>query len=552
MPYVKAIDLGTIFNVYDTLCDGLNESDKVRGCYRSLKEMVVILAEFYLSGCSGHLINWFGAPYTFVISLGGDGAPFGKDDTSCAWLISFLNIGRGVLSSNENYLLFGANCSENCIPAQRFIKLLLTDIYSLEKEPISCTHDGKQLMVRFSIGELPNDMKMIAFLAGELSNSAKYFSSFADVSSDNADNIHGTFGREAKNTWKPWEYSDRMKVVKSVEQLKKKISKTKLSDTTKRHKVTSFIAEKKSRQEFEPLLGNIVDRAHVDPLHLKNNACAHAHRYLLNEVISHSNLTETIFSKIPGSSPFARYVNAMKTKCKLSRLANRIVRWFNETGANGKAFDYCFTGKDSRLFLQNFMYLIDAVEPSVKQGSRKEHTYHVLAYFCLTLRECVSLFSRIEISDQQLLELGTHCKIYFTLNYIFFDHNPTVWTLGQIVPTHAKEMKAKYNMGLGLNSMEGREVKHISISRYCKNSNYQNRWEQVFMHEYVSLIWLREKGYKSAKPTTSSSRSYVPKRVKDPGFCKCGMKKESESCGCRFCLHPLRLSIIEKVENAGK
>lgn len=343
-------------------------------------------------------------------------------------MISFLNIGRGVLSSNENYLLFWANCSENCIPAQRFIKLLLADIYSIEKEPMSCIHDGKQVSLRFSVGELPNDMKMLAFLAGELSNSAKYFSSFADVSSNNANNIHGTFGREAKNTWKPWEYSDRMKVVKSVEQLKNKISKKKLYDTTKRSKVTGFIAEKKSRQEFEPLLGKIVDRAHVDPLHLKNNACAHAHRYLLNEVISHSNLTETIFSKIPSNSPFAKYINAMKTKCKHSRLANKIVRWFNETGANGKAFDYRFTGKDSRLFLQNFMYLIDAVEPSAKQGSRKEHTYHVLAYFCLTLRECVSLFSRIEISDQQLQELGTHCKTYFTLNYIFFDHHPTVRT----------------------------------------------------------------------------------------------------------------------------
>ena len=117
-------------------------------------------------------------------------------------------------------------CSENCIPAQRFIKLLLADIYCLE-EPMSCTHDGKQVSVRFSIGELPNDMKMLAFLAGELSNSAKYFSSFANVSSDTANNIHGTFGREAKNTWKPWEYSDRMKVVKSVEQLKSKLSKKK-------------------------------------------------------------------------------------------------------------------------------------------------------------------------------------------------------------------------------------------------------------------------------------------------------------------------------------
>ena len=45
MPYIKSIDLGTIFDVYDTLCDGLDECDKVRGCYRSLKEMVVKLAE---------------------------------------------------------------------------------------------------------------------------------------------------------------------------------------------------------------------------------------------------------------------------------------------------------------------------------------------------------------------------------------------------------------------------------------------------------------------------------------------------------------------------
>ena len=230
--------------------------------------MVVKLAEFYLSGSSGHVINWYGASYTFVISLGGDGAPFEKDDSSCAWLISFLNIERGVLSSNENYLLFRVNCSENCIPAQWFINLLLADIYSIEKEPMSCTHDGKQASVRFSFGELLNNMKMLGFLAGELSNSTKYFSSFADVSSDNANNIHGKFGREAKNTWKPWKYSDRMKVLKSVEQLKNKISTKKLSETTKQSKVTSFIAKNKSRQEFEPLLGKIVDPVHEDPFAL--------------------------------------------------------------------------------------------------------------------------------------------------------------------------------------------------------------------------------------------------------------------------------------------
>ena len=175
-----------------------------------------------MSGCSGHSISWFGAPYTFYISLGGDGAPFGKDDTACAWLVSFLNISRGVLSSNENHLLFGANSSESCIPVQRFIKMLLTDIYAIEKETISCSHNGKQVSIKFLIGELPNDMKMIAFLAGELSNSAKYFSSFANVSSDNANDINGTFGRGPQNTWTPWKYLDRLKVVREVKQYKEK------------------------------------------------------------------------------------------------------------------------------------------------------------------------------------------------------------------------------------------------------------------------------------------------------------------------------------------
>lgn len=71
---------------------------------------------------------------------------------------------------------------------------------------------------------------------------------------------------------------------------------------------------------------------------------------------------------------------------------------------------------------------------------------------------------------------------------------------------HAKEMKVKYGMELALNSMEGREAKHISISRYCNNTNYQTRWEQVFMHEYVSLIWLRERGYNN---TTESPPLHV-------------------------------------------
>ena len=69
----------------------------------------------------------FDEPNTFHIALGGDGAPSGKDDSACSWLISFLNIGHIILSSKENYLLFGGNCSENCLPVglfQNFCQIL--------------------------------------------------------------------------------------------------------------------------------------------------------------------------------------------------------------------------------------------------------------------------------------------------------------------------------------------------------------------------------------------------------------------------------------------
>ena len=54
-----------------------------------------------------------------------------------------------------------------------------------------------------------------------------------------------------------------------------------MAASTRRAKVTSFIAQKHSRQEFEPVVGKLIDRAHVDPLHLKNNACARAHQQLI-------------------------------------------------------------------------------------------------------------------------------------------------------------------------------------------------------------------------------------------------------------------------------
>jgi hypothetical protein len=124
----------------------------------------------------------FDEPNTFHIALGGDGAPFGKDDTACSWLVRILNIGHHILSRNENFLLFGANCSENCLPVRRFIAKLMTDLDRIQKKSYSVLAvNGEPVQVKFVIGELPIDMKMLEFLGGELTNSATYFSTFADL-----------------------------------------------------------------------------------------------------------------------------------------------------------------------------------------------------------------------------------------------------------------------------------------------------------------------------------------------------------------------------------
>lgn len=553
MPFITGIDVGNLYDVRETLCVDLPEEKKVDGVYRDLKELILKLAEFYLTNQDYYELKWFeGNINTFYVSLGGDGAPFGKDDTAVAWLVSILNIGRGILSSNENYLLFGANCQESCEIVSKFVKNLARDINAIENSTFSVICNGTQVEVKFCFSEYPNDMKMLSYLAGELTNGAKYFSTFADASTDDYNSLSGTFGEDDVDKWKPWRYNERLQVVKEVEKLKKSQEKSRLAASTKRNRVTKLISSLKSRQEFVPLLGELIDRAHVDPLHLKNNACAQAHRLLLNNVIQISYLSGSVtsFSQVPTTSPFFKFVSVMKT-CHMSRLAKRIIKWFDETHACGKEFEYRFTGKDSRLFLHHFMTLLSSFDSDLSdsQGNPEYPEFHYIAFICLCLRDCVSLFSRVEkLTEEQVSSLDTLCRKYFRANVLFFKVNPTIWTIGHIVPAHAKDMIRKYDHGLGLNSMEGREAKHIFISKYSNNTLPKLRWQQIFMHEYISLIWLRERGFNIAKPTNSSGQRYIPKWIDEPGYCYCGMAKAPSVASCFYCSHPLRARIEVSVE----
>lgn len=538
--FLNEVDIGTLKSVRESFCSDLEPEDQVDGCYRNLSEFLVRLASFYLTTLKPEDVDWFGLPNTFQVAIGGDGAPFGKFDQSCAWLISFLNVGQKILSNEDNFLIFGSNCSEQSTAAKRYIAMLTKEMEQIERSSFNINNT----IIKFKFSEFPNDMKMLAFLAGELPNSAKYFSTFADVSTDKVCDVNKSFGPEPHNDFRPWEYHKRLTVAKKVAELKGKLNKTQLAPSTKRSKVTTFIASTKSRQEFEPLIGNFIERAHVDPLHLKNNACQHVHKMMLHEAIQKSSLRGNVtnMSGVPWDSPFFKFVQALKSKCQLSRLANKVTRWFNETKAEGKDFDYRFTGRDSRMYLHNFMYLVESLE-SPADTARQTFRLHTFAFVSLELRNAVSLFCRFTINDEEIKELNNFCTNYFRACSLFLGSvTPTVWTIGHIVPIHTKDVKSKYGKGLSVTSMEGREAKHIAISRYSQNTNYGMRWEQIFRHEFLSLIWLRERGYNLDSYTPSKGR-YVPSRAALNNFCICGYPKLEVSESCSYCSHAYRQAI---------
>ena len=173
--------------------------------------------------------------------LGGDGCPFGKNTNACSFLVSFLNVGKQVESSSDNFLVFGANCESECSGVvQNYVKYACKQMKELEGKVFAIGG----FHVTFKFKELSNDMKMLATLAGELLNSARYVSTFATVTTEDYRDVEGQFAT-GNCKWKVWNYNERLKVAESVAKFKETLPKH-LNAKTSRSKVTSFITSKKS------------------------------------------------------------------------------------------------------------------------------------------------------------------------------------------------------------------------------------------------------------------------------------------------------------------
>lgn len=544
--FIKTIDFSdNIKEMPPEFCQDMDDCDVVNGAYRELAEFLLKLAEMYIEVDkalgSESFFNHFGSDkYHFRLAIGADGAPFGKDDEATAWLVSCLNVGSHITSQNENFLLAGANCSESHLCMQRYAKKLVHDMNTIADKD----YQINGFNVKFLFELLLSDQKWLAFMGGELSNAAYYFSSFGNVCQETKDTVNGSLGKGDHNTWQPWSYEKRLEAAAKVTEKKQQLEGSRFAESTKRKKVLDFIKAQNSRQENEPVIGRIIDRGYAEPLHNANNGWQFWHSFILEISVSKSPQNCNEIQKLPADCAFVGYLDCVR-ELGLSRLAKKVKKWFTE--GRKKSFDYRFTGKETKTLCQNFMSLINIISCDSDPPETKLKTA-TLAYCGLQLRDAVSLFSRVETKQPEISKLKIACQNFFNANSLLLKVTPTVWTIGYAIPFHAQILYDEYGLGLGLNSMQGREAKHVKLSQYSRHATLTGRWKLVLRHDFITCVWIRkEDPFHSVY--VKSKEQYIPAKVNSDGFCYCGFPKEGgEQLFCKFCSSSLYRAVAQSAE----
>ena len=205
--------------------------------------------------------------------------------------------------------------------------------------------------------------------------------------------------------------------------------------------------------------------------------------------------TATAVSDLPDSSPILAFLKCLKDTLKCGRQYKAFLRWFSEKWKKGIAFSYRFTGLESKYFCWQFATLIQELLkiPTLSKGHVLK--LHTLSFIGVKLRDAVSIYSRVEVSIEQVENLKVLSLQFLNANSLLLtDVTPTVWIVA--IPYHTSKLHQKLGYGLGLNSMQGREAKHVKLAKYVKNTcnaRKSLRLWNVFRHEFVCMVWLRER-----------------------------------------------------------
>jgi len=89
---LKKIDVEPVHEIVPGYLEGLETENPVNGAHRDLRHIPSNACQILSSENRKESLK--GLAGTFQIALGGDGCPFGKNESTCSFLVSFLNVGR--------------------------------------------------------------------------------------------------------------------------------------------------------------------------------------------------------------------------------------------------------------------------------------------------------------------------------------------------------------------------------------------------------------------------------------------------------------------------
>ena len=165
---------------------------------------------------------------------------------------------------------------------------------------------------------------------------------------------------------------------------------------------------------------------------------------------------------ISNNNLFSKFVNFVWKDIGFNVLAKKIERWFNDnSGKVEKEFTFRFRGKESFHNIRHFPSLIKMLLGEIKDEKIKLKILEVHLQ-SIHFRNLLSYTLRISDFDLQDLRKMKHEAFYLFKCCCLFNSKilPSLWTLCDIVPFHADKCLNMYKMGLGFNTMEGREQKH--------------------------------------------------------------------------------------------
>jgi hypothetical protein len=115
-----------------------------------------------------------------------------------------------------------------------------------------------------------------------------------------------------------------------------------------------------------------------------------------------------------------------------------------------------------------------------------------IAYCCLQLRDAISYFSCVNIDQAGIDRCKKACQYFYNANILLFNNiTPTIWTIGYAIPRHTQILFDKYGLGLGLNSMQGREAKHVRLAQYARHSTKTMHWFMVLRDDFMAYVRVR-------------------------------------------------------------